>query len=401
MHIALVTSYFPSPGHEASGVGKHFAVLARALIEAGQQVTVVHVAAGASAAYWEDGYRVERLGYRLPVKLNQFLARRWDISHGLHELMRPVMFAGWILRRLWRGDVPDAIESTNYGVITLPLLVLAPGVPLVVRVSTLAGQIDGESFPTRAGVLRLLAGLERLYLRQAPRLVTHARQHRRLVAKALALPAPRLAISPHAIPAPDLAPPGLGSPPPPGLQFLFVGRFEYRKGVDVLFAALPEVFAVCPLARLDLVGPSNLEWFEAAVTAPPLQRYRDRIRIRGLVSAAELERCYAACDVLVAPSRYESFGLIYLEAMVWGKPVIGTRSGGIPDVITDGREGLLAEPGDARSLARCMIRLAESPALRAQLGAAGRTRAQQQFSPAALAARTLALLRLSGGGITL
>src|SRR6202011_6048084 len=88
-----------------------------------------------------------------------------------------------------------------------------------------------------------------------------------------------------------------------------------------------------------------------------------------------------ACDVFVAPSRYESFGLIFLEAMMFAKPVVGCRAGGMPEVIADGITGLLAEPGDTASLRACLERLVDDPALRGRMGAAGRRRYEERFTP--------------------
>jgi glycogen(starch) synthase len=72
----------------------------------------------------------------------------------------------------------------------------------------------------------------------------------------------------------------------------------------------------------------------------------------GEVADSELEAQLERCEVFVAPSRYESFGLVFLEAMMFGKAVVGCRAGGMMEVIDEGVTGLLAEPGDSNSLAR-------------------------------------------------
>ena len=76
-------------------------------------------------------------------------------------------------------------------------------------------------------------------------------------------------------------------------------------------------------------------------------------------------------DLFVAPSRYESFGLIFLEAMRWGTPVIGTTAGGIPEVVEDGKSGLLVPPEAPAELAAALIRLLSDPVRRATLGGGG------------------------------
>src|SRR5262249_4996186 len=88
----------------------------------------------------------------------------------------------------------------------------------------------------------------------------------------------------------------------------------------------------------------------------------------------KLRGFYRACDIFAAPSRFESFGLILLEAMMFAKPIVCCRAGGMPEVVVEDETGLLAEPGDPASLERCLARLIEDPALRRRLGAAATRR---------------------------
>ena len=101
---------------------------------------------------------------------------------------------------------------------------------------------------------------------------------------------------------------------------------------------------------------------------------------------------YHACDLFVAPSRYESFGLVLVEAMMFGKPVVSCKVGGIPEVVVDGATGLLAEPGDAASLESCLAQLIESRDLRDQMAASARKRYLEHFSPAPTAKRVAGML---------
>jgi glycosyltransferase involved in cell wall biosynthesis len=99
-----------------------------------------------------------------------------------------------------------------------------------------------------------------------------------------------------------------------------------------------------------------------------------------------LRQAYAAADVLVLPSVLDSrndtegLGVVLLEAMSYGVPVIASRIGGIPDIVGDGATGLLVPPGDAGALAAALERLAVDPSLRARLGSAGREHVRAQFS---------------------
>ena len=102
---------------------------------------------------------------------------------------------------------------------------------------------------------------------------------------------------------------------------------------------------------------------------------------------AEKNYLLSACDVLVAPSLYESFGLMYVEAMRAGKPVIGSIAGGIPEVVDDGGTGLLVPPGDVPALAEAMLRLGADADLRRAIGHQGLQRFEQRSASTTSAGR--------------
>ncbi|HXP78054.1 MAG TPA: glycosyltransferase [Stellaceae bacterium] len=185
-----------------------------------------------------------------------------------------------------------------------------------------------------------------------------------------------------------VAPAGL---PRGSLRLLFVGRLEPRKGIDVLLQAASRLLARFPRLYLDVVGndtlagPDGRTYRALFETDPASAGIRERVRFHGEVSEEALRGFYRACDMFVAPSRFESFGLILLEAMMFAKPVVCCRTGGMPEVTVDGETGLLAEPGDAASLERCLERLIEDSALRLRLGAAGRRRYEARFMPERMA----------------
>lgn len=99
---------------------------------------------------------------------------------------------------------------------------------------------------------------------------------------------------------------------------------------------------------------------------------RRRLRVLGPISEADKKDLLAACDVFAMPSRTDSFGITYLEAWLYGKPVIGARAWGIGDVIADGQDGVLVPFGCIDDLAQTMARLLDAPDQRQAMGAAGR-----------------------------
>ncbi|GHU47538.1 hypothetical protein FACS1894200_03070 [Spirochaetia bacterium] len=152
-------------------------------------------------------------------------------------------------------------------------------------------------------------------------------------------------------------------------RILFVGRFEERKGIDILLACIPAIAEQYPLAIFELIGSNTITEFWKNFR----NQYKDkpwfkRISALGYVSPAELSAAYSACDIFVAPSRYESFGIVYLEAMMHGKPCIGSSAGGIPEVVRDGENGLTPPPGDVDALKNALTTLIEQKELRRMMG---------------------------------
>ena len=171
-----------------------------------------------------------------------------------------------------------------------------------------------------------------------------------------------------------------------------VGRHVYYKGFDVLIRALRSVDADLWIGGR---GPLTESFRNAAREAG----VADRVRFLGFVPDDELVAYYDACDVFCMPSteRAEQFGLVQLEAMHLGKPVVATRLGtGVEYVTLDGVTGLLAAPGDEAGLAQAIARLLADPALRARLGNAGQARVATTFSLQQMIDSTAALYRRLG-----
>ncbi|MBM3496086.1 MAG: glycosyltransferase family 4 protein, partial [Armatimonadetes bacterium] len=108
---------------------------------------------------------------------------------------------------------------------------------------------------------------------------------------------------------------------------------------------------------------------------------------------ADLDRRLSVADVVVVPSRTEGQGLVALEAMALGVPVVASRVGGLPEVVEDQLTGLLVPPDDWEALADALLRLAMDPSLRARLGEAARLRVRERFSIETLLDRMAELYR--------
>jgi phosphatidylinositol alpha-mannosyltransferase len=162
---------------------------------------------------------------------------------------------------------------------------------------------------------------------------------------------------------------------------LFVGRLDKRKGFRHLLAAFVRVQGALPDARLLVVGgyrPHSAEKYRDYADANGV---RD-VHFVGRVSDEELPRYYRTADVFCAPSTgFESFGIVLLEAMAAGTPVVASDISGYRTILTDGREGLLVPPEDDSALARALIGLLGDESARWRLGEAGRETAQRYDWP--------------------
>ena len=110
------------------------------------------------------------------------------------------------------------------------------------------------------------------------------------------------------------------------------------------------------------------------------RRWNKEVKFEGRIDNDVLRIAYKTCDLFVAPSRFESFGLVFLEAMREGKPVIGCLAGGMPEVVSKDVNGLLIEPGSVDALVTAILRLVTSEELRLSMGAAGRELFLEKFT---------------------
>ncbi len=170
-------------------------------------------------------------------------------------------------------------------------------------------------------------------------------------------------------------------------NILFVGRQEKRKGLPYLLQAYARLKHERPDIRLIVVGPDG--GMRAACEHYVQRHQLEDVVFTGLVPYEELPRYYKTADVFCAPNTgHESFGIVLLEAMAAGTPIVASDIGGFADVLEDGEEGLLVPPRDADALAATAGRLLSDAALREQMGGAGTLRAEH-YSWERVSARVL------------
>ena len=163
---------------------------------------------------------------------------------------------------------------------------------------------------------------------------------------------------------------------PDGPKIGFVGRIIRRKGLQYLVEAAPRILARVPEARFIVIGDG-----------PRRRKIERQVNAAGLASSfvflgyqQDTTAFYAAFDVIVVPSTFEPFGLVTIEAMATGRPVVASAVDGIAEIIEDNISGLLTPPGDSRQLADKILRLLLDPQLAADIGDRARVRVTDFFS---------------------
>lgn len=347
MKIGLVSPYdFPYPG----GVTEHVLHLAEQFRRRGHHVAVL-------APSSNEGVRAESvpnvytLGTVVPIPANGSVARvtlslrlssqvkeilhreRFDVVH-LHEPLMPALPLT-VLRHSQAVNIGTfhAFHRSNLG-----YFYAKPVLRYFFR------KLDG-----RIAVSRCARDFVGTYFPAEYRIIPNGIDYERF-----ATPAPRL-------PQYDDG----------RINVLFLGRLEKRKGVKYLIRAWMRVRQRCPNARLIVAGRGRpLESYRRFAQLHGLQ---DDLVFPGFVPAEDLVRYYHTCDVFCSPATgQESFGIVLLEAMAAGRPIVATEICGYSEVMTPGREGLMVPPRDEAALATALLRLIEDPDLRRRCGAAGR-----------------------------
>ena len=172
-----------------------------------------------------------------------------------------------------------------------------------------------------------------------------------------------------------------------------VSRLASYKRIDRLINVMPRVLASVPDARLVIAGTGVEEDHlrKMAAESPA----RESITVLGIVSPEEKFEWYARCSVFALATDYEGFGLIFLEANAFGKPVVGTAVGGVPEAVEHGVSGLLVEPGDDKALSDAIIRLLSDPEEACHMGENGRRRIEREFTWAQSAEKLRAIVHSS------
>ncbi|MEE8472799.1 MAG: glycosyltransferase family 4 protein [Dehalococcoidia bacterium] len=201
---------------------------------------------------------------------------------------------------------------------------------------------------------------------------------------------------------------GLGPPPTGSFRdtlglndhrvALFVGHISPRKGLKHLVRAMPAVLQAIGKVKFVVIGPDRGEKAALVELAARLGTSESLI-FTGHLNHGTVMDAYPTADVFVLPSEYEAFGIVLLEAMAAGRPVIASRVGGTTDIVQDGQTGLLVDGKDPGQLAQAIIRLLRDREEAAKLGERAREYVIGKYSWDSLVERTLQVYREALNGL--
>lgn len=388
LRLCLLSSLYPPANYD--GIGRLTHLMAQGLFELGHTVHVITRGEREVTQFYDGAYV-----HTLPLQLTRYARYR-----GWSPVYYPLNYSHNLFDKIKRLQANDGIQLVDSPIWQFEGLVAARSgrLPVAVRLVTSSRQVAAIQ-ETRDPGLDTLGEMEQALLDRATLILPNTQATLRTVGAAYRLPAdrPTVCVPYGLVPAPEAdTRPFDPARPPATLTVLYVGRLEKRKGVLDLFHAIPTVLARVPAARFVLAGADNsahdgfrqrtgLDYPTYFARQHP--ELAERVTFLGSVDDARLQALYQACDLFVAPSLYESFGLIYLEAMNYAKPVVGCAAGGVPEVVAHGETGLLVAPEAPAALAEALITLLGAPARLREMGLAGRRRLLEKFTHLEMARR--------------
>jgi len=381
LRIALLSYNYPPRLYD--GVGRSTHMLAKGLFALGHTVHVLTHGERPIIQYYDGAYV-----HHVPYELKRYASlrhlpgvyHRLNYSHAVHECL---------LRLILNDDIQ--IVDTPLWLVDGFVTAVSKTLPVVVRPVTANKQIS-ELINDKNQDQNLLSEIERQLLLHANIIAANSNATKQALHNVYNLDDKiDVEVIPYGIEpvSQEQIRPFPYHAPPEKLTVLYVGRLEKRKGIQDLFTAIPHVLQRMPNVEFIIAGADNsihdgfqsqtgMDYFTFFSKNYP--GYLSKVRFLGEVSEEQLNSLYQSCDLFVAPSLYESFGLIYLEAMNYAKPVIGCRAGGIPEVVDDGVTGRLVDPNSPKQLAEAIVTLLKSPRLLYEYGLAGRQRLLNQFT---------------------
>ena len=378
--------------HPIGGVAVYTHMMAKKFVEMGHHV---HIISPGEEITWNnvsgiDIYTVPPQDFTCSELENKPVCSRvLNFSYDAFNLSQR-------LKAIFSLDILEAPIWDCHGLVSA---YLEKDIPVITRLQTPLKMVINTVHLRQDADLMLLAQMEEAVLKRSAAIIAISDCIRQTVEELYALQFQQpvyknyLGINPTPLAAPSRKEDGK-------LIVFFVGRLERRKGIENILEAAPYLLEKYPNLEFHLAG--DFEIWDEVLDAPFrhhfLQQHKnapwlDRVHFLGKISDDGREQEFADCDIFVSPSLYESFGIIFIEAMRYGKPVIGGKVGGMQEIIVDGETGLLSVPGDTQSFQGCLDRLLQDASLRERMGEAGRKRLETVFTDQIMCEESIRIYR--------
>lgn len=392
MNICILSREYP-PETGWGGIGNYTYRLSQGLSKLGARVHIIAQSLDTDKEYIDGNVYVHRVAHKtmFPVKrCFQEFCLRLEYSQSVYRKLKEVV----------RTCNIDIVEAPNFSAEGF-VYSLFKTTPLVTRLHTHFSEVIEFSHWRKNLDRRLSCRLEDAAIARSDLVTCSTAAHAETIAREAGVKKENIRIIPLGVPVPEIEKQEKQNKK--NSAVLFVGRLEERKGAHILARAIPHLLKHRPDVHFYLAGRDTFVNSDAITLAGEgkasfknrllndIPRHcHNNVHFLGHVADDELAGLYRACDLFVAPSLYESFGLVYIEAMSFGKPVIGCGVGGVPEVVEDGVSGLLVTPEDHLALAQGMLTLLNDRELSRKIGENARKRVENNFTDVLMAERTLA-----------
>jgi glycogen(starch) synthase len=370
MRVLMLTWEYPP---RTGGAAAHVDGLSHALGRAGHDVVVLTVGDPATVAPAADGVRVLRASADLPwIPDDDLVASAASANHHLVRLLTELGD--------WR---PDVVHAHNWECAWAATTVATlHGAPLVTTYHTTTRSSHGGSVPP--GETSTIHAVESWLAHGSAQVIAPSLFMSREVLTGFELPAERIHRVPNGIDPtwwsagewPETRPP----------MVLTWGRVQYEKGFQVLARAMSLVRGRVPDVECIIAGRGS--YLPELQSQVDIEGVSDIVRLIGFVSDVKLRDLVHRAGCVVIPSLYEPFGIVALETLAGGAPLIVARTGGLAELIAGTGAGLLFEPGNADELAICIERVLGDPRLADDMRARGTALLSARYSWSAVAGAT-------------
>jgi len=381
--LCLISREFP-PETDWGGIGRYTYLLAKGLARRGHNVHVI------TQTFQNEEYEyIENRVYVHRIKHPEI----FKVKRPFEEFARRIEYSWRVYRKILelidKYDI-QIVEGPNFSGECF-VYSLFKKTPLITRIHTpyieVIRNFGWKLTPDR----KLSCNLEDMLIERSDFITCSTNIYAQIMKKKSGLNS-KIKVIPLGIEIPQLESTYYPRDTSKPLNVLFVGRLEKRKGVHVLMEAIPKVIDRLKYVEFTIVGRDTFfQRDETSFKSPERKNFKTefyeklpseikrKVHLVGEVSKDELENYYKNCDLFVAPSLHETFGFVYLEAMSCGKPVVGCKVGGVPEVIKDGKTGFLVEPSNPDQLAEAIVRILKDPKLRLEIGMESRRYVGERF----------------------